>query len=99
MSHHAPEGHTSRPRNPSLAQVLFYAGLVERWGSGTTNMIRACREQALPEPEFSEHTGGFVVTFSKDSYTAERLRTVGLNERQVQGVLLLKRTGRITNSQ
>ena len=60
------EGHTSRPRNPVLAQVFFYAGLVERWGSGTTNMIRACRVQGLPEPEFSEHTGGFAVTFSKD---------------------------------
>lgn len=91
------EGHTSRPRNPSLAQVFFYAGLVERWGSGTTNMIRACREQDLPEPEFSEHTGGFAVTFSKDMYTSESLKRRGLNERQIRAVGETKQSGTITN--
>lgn len=91
------EGHASRPRNPRLAQAFYYAGLVEKWGTGTTRMIAACQEQGLPGPEFSEDSGGFRVTFRKDPYTRERLRSLGLNERQVQAMLFVKQNGDITN--
>jgi len=35
--------------------------VVEKWGSGTTRMIAACREQGLPDREISESDGGFRV--------------------------------------
>jgi len=46
----------------------------------------------LPEPEFRNHQGGFLVTFAKDPYTPERLRAMGLNERQIQIIDILRNT-------
>ncbi|GAB6101007.1 hypothetical protein JCM16138_02300 [Thermococcus atlanticus] len=53
------EMHPSKLRNPKIAQVFYYAGLVERWGPGTFKMVRLCLENGLPEPEFKEEAGGF----------------------------------------
>jgi len=46
--------------------------------------------QRLPEPEFEVRRGGLRVPFVKDLYTPERLRAMGLNERQVSAVLHAK---------
>lgn len=89
------ERHQSRRRNPLVAEVFYYAGLVERWGTGTTRMIRACAAQGLPEPEFALAEGGFRVVFYKDLLTAEHLAARGLNERQVKAMLFLKEKGRL----
>lgn len=90
-------GHVSRPRNPLLAQVFYYAGLVEQWGTGTTRIIAVCRAAGLPEPEFREEAGGMRVVLSKDLLTPERLRAAGLNERQIQAMLHVKSERRITS--
>jgi len=82
--------HRSVLRNPLLAQAFHFAGLIERWGTGTTRIIELCRQQDLPEPEFQNQQGGFLVTFAKDPYTPERLRSLGLSERQIQIVTILR---------
>ena len=82
--------HSSVLRNPLIAQAFYFAGVMERWGTGTTRIIRLCREQGLPEPEFANWQGGFRVTFLKDPYTPERLRKIGLNERQIRIVAVLR---------
>jgi len=89
--------HRSVLRNPLIAQAFYFAGLIERWGTGTTRIIELCRRQGLPEPEFQHQQGGFLVTFAKDPYTPERLRAMGLNERQIQAVLYVKEHGKLTN--
>jgi len=86
---HGP--HSSVLRNPLLAQTFYFAGLVERWGTGTTRILDLCRQQDLPEPEFQNHQGGFLVSFIKDPYTLERLRQMGLTERQLQIIAALRR--------
>jgi ATP-dependent DNA helicase RecG len=91
------EGHVSKLRNPLLAQTFYYAGLVERWGTGTTRMIAVCHAHGLPEPQFREESDGFKVTFLKDLYSAERLGKLGLNKRQIQAVLYVKENGSIGN--
>lgn len=91
------ENHGSRPRNPVIAQAFYYAGLIEKWGAGTTLMIHACREHGLPEPGFAETGGGFEVRFSKDRFTGERLRAQGLSENEVHIVLAVKERGQATN--
>ena len=48
-----------------------YAGLIERWGTGTFKMVRLCLEKGLPEPEFREEAEGFVVLLRKDIYTED----------------------------
>lgn len=89
--------HGSVLRNPLVAQTFYFAGIIERWGTGTTRMVRLCQEQGLPEPDFQNFQGGLRVIFSQDPYTPERLRALGLNERQVKAVTYIKEHRRITN--
>ncbi len=89
--------HGSKPRNKLLAMAFYYAGLIERWGSGTRRMVDLCLAQGLPEPVFKEEMSGFSVIFFKDIYTEEYLRKMDLNERQIKAVMYVKEKGKITN--
>ena len=91
--------HSSVLRNPLIAQAFYFAEVIERWGTGTTRIIHLSREQGLPEPAFTNWQGGVRVTFLKDSYTPERLRKMGLNDRQIQAMLYVKERGSITNKE
>ncbi len=82
--------HSSVLRNPLLAQAFYFAGVIERWGTGTTRIVQLCREQGLPDPEFANWLGGVRLVFSKDPYTPERLRAMGLSERQIRIVAILR---------
>jgi ATP-dependent DNA helicase RecG len=89
--------HLSVLRNPFLAQAFYYAGYIERWGTGTARILALCREQGLPDPEFVADATQFRVRFLKDPYTPERLRHMGLNERQIKAVFYVKEYGSISN--
>ena len=91
------KSHSSYPRNELLADIFFKAGLIEAWGRGTTEIVNICKNYGLPEPEFEEYFGGFMVTFYKDIYTEENLRKMELNERQIKAVKYVKERGKITN--
>ena len=55
--------HESRPWNPIIANVFYRAGIIERWGSGTLNIIDWCIENGNPTPAWSEQSGSVYVTF------------------------------------
>jgi predicted HTH transcriptional regulator len=42
--------HESRPWNPLIARVLYRAGIIERWGTGTLNIMDCCQENHAPVP-------------------------------------------------
>jgi ATP-dependent DNA helicase RecG len=44
--------HASHPANPSLATVMYLANYIQQAGSGTLEMIKQCKAQGTPEPEF-----------------------------------------------
>ena len=50
------------PRNPLIADPLYLAHYIEKAGSGTLDMIALCREAGLPEPDFRQDGGQFVMT-------------------------------------
>jgi len=58
--------HASYPRNPHLAETLYQAGYIERFGTGTGEIYRLCREAGLPEPSFNLEEG-FSLTFYRPS--------------------------------
>jgi ATP-dependent DNA helicase RecG len=89
--------HPSVPRNPLIAHTFYSAGLIERWGTGTTRILAACADAGLPEAEFHGESGAFQVVFLKDLYSVERLHAMGLNDRQVKAVLFVKQHGSVTN--
>ena len=57
------QAHESRPWNPLIAQVLYRAGIIERWGTGTLNIMDWCRENHAPVPTWEERAGSIVITF------------------------------------
>jgi ATP-dependent DNA helicase RecG len=91
--------HSSKPRNPLIADVCFKGGLIDSWGRGTIRIIDTCREAGLPEPELKERDGGFMVTLFKDNLNEETLAKLGLNLRQIKAMMHVKEKGRITNSE
>ena len=89
--------HSSRPRNPIIADVSFKGGYIDAWGRGTIRILDTCKQAELPEPEMQEQDGGFIITLFKDNVTPEQLNKLGLNERQIKAVLFVKENGKITN--
>ena len=83
------EEHKSIPVNPSLANLLFLIKYIERWGTGTNDIVKWCREEDLPEPIFKEVTGGFAVVLRKFQIP-ENLESLELNERQKKAIEYLK---------
>jgi len=89
--------HPSVPNNPLIAESLYLTRYIEKAGSGTQRMIDLCREAGLPEPQFEQRSGSFVITLWRDWLTVEAIRQLDLNERQRQAILFVKATDRLTN--
>jgi ATP-dependent DNA helicase RecG len=56
--------HESRPWNPIIASVFYRAGIIERWGSGTLNIVDWCAENGNPPPKWREEAGSVFVIFA-----------------------------------
>ena len=67
--------HNSFPRNPAIAQTIYYTRLIEKWGTGTIRMRNACRAEGSPDPEFEARPNEFVVTLRKGRVRASRVPT------------------------
>ncbi|MBI5065188.1 putative DNA binding domain-containing protein [Candidatus Woesearchaeota archaeon] len=57
--------HESRPKNLLLAMTFYYAGLIDKWGRGISNMIKALKENNLPLPKFEQSGGSFRIKFKR----------------------------------
>ncbi|MBN1673595.1 MAG: DUF4062 domain-containing protein [Kiritimatiellae bacterium] len=89
--------HASIPRNPLIADPLFLAHYIEKAGTGTLDMIALCRDASLPEPDFRQEGGQWVVTLWRDWLTTSVMAGLDLNHRQMKGVDFVKERGRIGN--
>jgi predicted HTH transcriptional regulator len=91
--------HASIPRNPLLSEPLFLAHYIEKAGPGTIDMIALCREASLPEPEFRQDGGQFVMTLWRDWLTETAISSLSLNERQQKGLQHLKIAKKISSAE
>lgn len=91
--------HASMPRNPTIFNIFYLAGIVESVGSGIERMMKALKKTKLPEPNIEASQLDFTLLFLKDVYTEEYLEKLGLNDRQIKAVMYVKERGRITNSE
>jgi ATP-dependent DNA helicase RecG len=82
--------HLSIPRNTLLAEIFYYAGLIESWGHGTIKIVDKCIEKGLPEPDFKEENGVMTVIFYKNKWDEQNLKKLGLNDRQIKAVGYIK---------
>ena len=62
--------HESKPWNPIIASVFYRAGVIEKWGMGTLNIIDWCRENGNPIPIWQERTQSVIATFLPSAFFA-----------------------------
>ena len=91
--------HGSIPRNHRVCEGLFLTRYIEKYGTGTLMMIRESLAHDLPEPDYVQRQGFFVLTLWRDWLTEAVIASYGLNARQKLGIGLLKTQGRITNAE
>ncbi len=91
--------HPSKPYNPDIANALFRSGYIESWGRGTLKIINECVQFGIPKPKYFYNMSGFWVELRKDVFDMEYLKSLGLNERQIQAIKFVKVNGKITNSE
>ena len=91
--------HSSRPRNPIIADVSFKGGYIDSWGRGTIKIIDTCKKAELPEPEMNEQDGGFIITLFKNNLSDEQLLKLGLSTRQLNAIHFVREKGKITNKE
>jgi len=89
--------HPSVPNNPLMAESLYLTRYIEKAGSGTQRMIELCREAGLPEPQFEQRSGFFVITLWRDWLTKEVVDSLHLNDRQYQAILAIKTGIKLNN--
>ena len=90
--------HVSVLRNKFIGSVLYGAGFIEKWGSGTNRIISECKKLGLPEPEWREQQG-LMLILRKEPFTDDMLYEQGLLERQIKAVAHVKKRRRITNQE
>jgi ATP-dependent DNA helicase RecG len=89
--------HSSKPRNPDIANAFFRTGYVEAWGRGTIKIVELCKKHGLPTPEYKNEGSDFWIIFKKDILNEDYLKSLELNDRQIKAVLFLKEKGKISN--
>ncbi len=97
--------HRSIPRNPFLADKLYLIKYIERWGRGTNRIVDEMRQDNLPDPIFTNNSGGFEITlmgpgkrFVK-AIEDEKLHKLDLNDRQRKAAEYLEKTGEISRKE
>lgn len=86
-------------RNPHIMRLLEHYGYVERRGLGIDQMLRAMARAGLEPPVFENRGSSFWVTLKGQApaYPLPDLARLGLNDRQVRAVTVMRRQGRLTN--
>ena len=87
--------HSSRPRNPLIANVFYLRGIIERWGRGTQKIVELCVKAGHPEPEFGEQAGSVWVRFLPSGYIAPHRVAHDLTDRQREVLQIIAHYGPI----
>ena len=85
--------HNSFPRNPAIAQTIYYTQLIEKWGTGTIRMRNACRAEGAPDPEFEARPEEFIVTLRKGRDQTSRQASAHEQENRVTALAASRQTG------
>lgn len=56
--------HASKPYNPSIANVFYLAGFIESWGRGIEKICEACKEDRVPQPEYTINPEDIMIKFT-----------------------------------
>ncbi len=97
--------HRSLPRNPFLASKLYLIKYIERWGRGTNRIVEEMRTEKLPDPVFSNNSGGFEIVLNGPGKGFEKViddikfHKIDINDRQKKAIEYLKVKGEISRKE
>ncbi|TFU91900.1 winged helix-turn-helix transcriptional regulator [Barnesiella sp. WM24] len=75
--------HTSKPRNPKMAEAFYRAGFIEAWGRGIEKIVNGFKGEGLTPPTFSVEQGGVTVYIPRERFEAVNLGgTTEINRHQ-----------------
>ena len=60
--------HSSKPRNPKMAQVFYRAGFIEAWGRGYEKIKREFNKANLACPTFTVEQGGVTAIIPREVF-------------------------------
>ncbi len=97
--------HKSVPRNPKIANILYYRKIIESWGRGINMVINECTKAGHPEPTFMQNSAGIkVILPSKESLGPAITKiqkdevVLDLSNRQQDIIRFIKKCGKATLS-
>ncbi len=91
--------HPSRPRNRLVASAFYRAALIERWGTGTLRIVKACEERGMSRPEFKIQSGVFIVRLVSKGIESHKSKVAGLTQRQRKTLEYVSEHGAITSAE
>lgn len=91
------EKHSSRPYNPSIANVFYLAGHIESWERGLEKICNSCKANNFPLPIYHLHPSDIMIQFNASKElmiedidrVTERV-TDGVTDRMIQILDLLR---------
>jgi len=72
--------HELKPWNPIIASVFYRAGIIEKWGTGTLNIIEWCKNNGNPKPTWEIRNASIISTFLPSGFYVSGKRPESLEE-------------------
>lgn len=85
--------HPSLPWNPTIANVFYRRGIIEKWGRGTIKISELTERAGLIRPEFHQRGGELVVRFFPRGYVPPTRVSHELTELQREILALISELG------
>lgn len=87
--------HASRPYNPSIANVFYFAGFIESWGRGIEKICQACDEDGSPRPKYTINPGDIMIQFTApedkvirfDSHGVTAKVTIKVTDKEIESMV------------
>jgi ATP-dependent DNA helicase RecG len=85
--------HPSLPWNPTIANVFYRRGIIEKWGRGTIKISELTQRAGLVRPEFHQRGGEVIVRFFPRGYIPPTRVSHELTELQRELLALISELG------
>ncbi len=99
----SPDEPTHKPVNPTLSQLMFDIGFIERYGAGIRMMQRLCKEWGNKEPRYEFHPLETKIIFDSPIQESTFIEiddiSEQLNERQKNAFFHVQRHGQIATKE
>ena len=86
--------HSSRPRNKTIAAVMFRAGFIETWGRGYTKVRESFEAENYPMPKVTEIDGGvsvWIKRYSLEDLVAQNKKRYGDKAPNIDGTFQIEK--------